>query len=122
MAVDRPEAHALCALEEIPDGGGRAFRIPGPASRGGRAVPIFVIRRGARLYGYENSCPHVGTPLDWVPGEFLDRAGEHIICSTHGALFRVEDGYCFAGPCVADTLDPVTIEVREAVVYARFPS
>jgi len=106
----------LCPLAEIPDGGGRRFRIPTDADR---ELPIFVIRRGARLYGYENSCPHVGTPLDWVPGEFLDRTGEHIICSTHGALFRVEDGYCFAGPCLSDALDPIPIEVRDGVVYAR---
>jgi nitrite reductase/ring-hydroxylating ferredoxin subunit len=53
-----------------------------------------------------NRCPHVGTPLDWAENEFLDREGRHIVCATHGALFRIDDGRCVAGPCQGDRLEP----------------
>jgi nitrite reductase/ring-hydroxylating ferredoxin subunit len=65
-----------------------------------------------------NRCPHVGTPLDWAPDEFMDRAGRHLMCSTHGALFEVEDGRCVAGPCQGDRLEPFPIAVREGVIHA----
>jgi nitrite reductase/ring-hydroxylating ferredoxin subunit len=40
------------------------------------------------------------------------------MCSTHGALFRVEDGVCLAGPCQGDRLEPYPIVVRDGVVHA----
>lgn len=103
----------LCALKEIPDGQGRGFVFGEGTAR--RAV--FVIRRGERLFAYENSCPHVGSPLDWVPDRFLDRDGRHILCSTHGALFRIEDGYCLAGPCAGDSLKPVALAVIAGDIF-----
>ncbi|MDJ0949893.1 MAG: Rieske (2Fe-2S) protein [Alphaproteobacteria bacterium] len=107
--------YPLCALAEIPDGGGRGFVFGGGTER--RA--IFVVRRGDRVFAYENSCPHVGTPLDWVPDQFLDRDGAHILCSTHGALFRIEDGYCLSGPCAGDRLSQVAVAVRDGMVVMR---
>jgi nitrite reductase/ring-hydroxylating ferredoxin subunit len=47
----------------------------------------------------------------------MDRAGEHLVCATHGALFRPADGACVAGPCAGDRLAPVDVEVREGDVY-----
>jgi nitrite reductase/ring-hydroxylating ferredoxin subunit len=109
-----PEAEgtALCRVDEIADGAARGFTIGEPALR------ILVVRRGGSLYGYVNRCPHVGTPLDWAPDEFLDRDGRHLMCSTHGALFRIEDGACVAGPCQGDRLEPFPIAVRDGVVVA----
>jgi len=76
------------------------------------------VRRGERAFGYRNECPHVGTPLDWIPDEFMDREGRHLVCSTHGAVFRVEDGRCLAGPCQGDALEPVPVAVRDGLLYA----
>ena len=76
------------------------------------------MRRGLRVYGYRNECPHVGTPLDWIPHEFMDRERRHLVCSTHGAIFRVEDGLCLAGPCQGDALEPVPVAVRDGLLYA----
>ena len=100
---------ALCRLEEITDPGSKGFDL-GDGS-------IFVIRRGAELAGYVNSCPHTGGPLDWVEGQFLDLTREHIVCATHGALFRVGDGQCIDGPCLGDKLTAVTITLADGVVY-----
>ena len=103
----------LAALEEIPDGEARGFAIRTP--RG--VVDILVVRRGTWVAAYENVCPHVGTPLDWTPDEFLDRERRHLICATHGALFRIEDGVCVAGPCEGDQLEPWPVAVRDGAVW-----
>lgn len=47
--------------------------------------------------------------MDWVHGRFLDEDQRLIQCSTHGALFRIGDGYCVGGPCAGDRLTPVKL-------------
>ena len=102
-------AAALCALADLPDPGGRGFRLPGRA-------PFFVIRRGGRVFGYVNACPHRGTPLDWKPDTFLTPDGTLIQCSTHGARFRIDDGGCVAGPCMGQALATVRVEVEDGML------
>jgi nitrite reductase/ring-hydroxylating ferredoxin subunit len=102
---------ALCRLEELPDGSAKAFP---PADRGFGG--LFAVRQGEDVYVYVNSCPHIGTPLDWVPGRFLSADGRHIICATHGAEFRIADGLCLRGPCRGDVLEAVLTRVRDGVV------
>jgi nitrite reductase/ring-hydroxylating ferredoxin subunit len=107
--LSREETQRLCAVDDIPDGGSRGFtlqRATGPALR------VLAVRRGEAVYAYLNRCPHRGTPLDWRPDDFLDREGRHIVCASHGALFRVEDGVCLAGPCQGDQLTPLPLERR----------
>ena len=103
------ERRALCRMEEIADPGSKGFDLDDGS--------IFVIRRGAELAGYVNSCPHTGGPLDWVEGQFLDLTREHIVCATHGALFRIGDGQCIGGRCLGDKLTAVTITLADGVVY-----
>ena len=71
---------------------------------------LFAIRQDNQLYAYWNSCPHMGIPLNWMPGKFLDLDGVFLQCSSHGALFKVDDGECVGGPCVGDPLSPVTLK------------
>ena len=98
---------ALCRLGDIGDGEARGFVI----GEGLEQRDIFVVRDGAQVFGYVNSCPHVGTPLDWTPDEFMSEDGTYIMCRTHGALFEIADGRCVAGPCAGDRLTPVALEV-----------
>ena len=106
MSAGPPGApRILCPLDDIEDGEGKGFTLgEGTARR-----EIFVVREGDRLFGYENLCPHLGTPLDWQPDRFMNADGSHIMCHTHGALFRLEDGYCIAGPCAGDSLSAVAV-------------
>ncbi len=97
--------HFLCDLDDIDDGGSAGF-IAG-------ATMVMVIRQGQRVFAYVNACPHIGAPLDFSPGKFLSADGSHIMCSTHGALFRIEDGFCVSGPCAGDALKPVDAAVRK---------
>ena len=83
----------LCRIEDIPDRQARGFPIEGAE------YDVFVYREGATLRAFVNSCPHQGTPLDWMPDQFIAPDSEHFLCATHGALFRIEDGECIAGPC-----------------------
>ena len=108
----------LCDLDKIKEGGSGGFVIETAKGRCG----IIVIRHGGSVFGYINSCPHVGTPLEIQPGRFLDKRGEHILCSTHGALFQIEDGLCIAGPCVNDRLSPVDLELRCGGLYVDVQS
>lgn len=76
-----------------------------------------AIRQGEQVFVYINSCPHIGAPLDWHPGQFLTRDKKAIQCTAHGAMFRIEDGECFFGPCVGQGLEPVTVAVLDGAVH-----
>ena len=70
-----------------------------------------------QVYVYVNSCPHVGTPLDWTPGRFLSANGKRIICATHGAEFQIENGMCTLGPCQGEALEKVAIQIQDGTIY-----
>ena len=103
----------LSALADIPDGGSNGFFTE---TSDGRLL-YMVIRRGNEAFVYVNACPHTGMPLDFQPGRFLAADGALIQCSTHGAKFRIEDGFCVSGPCQGDSLKPVKTEIRDGDIY-----
>lgn len=103
----------LCALDDIPEGGTNGFAV----EKDGDKTLYMAIRRDGRVRVYFNSCPHTGLPLDIKPGQFLSLDKGHIQCSTHGALFRIDDGRCVFGPCAGDTLRAVESVVRDGAVY-----
>jgi nitrite reductase/ring-hydroxylating ferredoxin subunit len=101
----------LCRSDAIAEGAAREVADDRPGERG-----LVLVRRAGRLHAYVNSCPHLGTPLNFLPDRFLDRAGRHLLCATHGAVFRVEDGLCLSGPCRGDRLVGVPVEERDGIV------
>ena len=106
------EARALCHVDEITDGGTRGFP-PAPGGFNG----LVAYRKGETVLVYVNSCPHIGTPLDWMPDQFMSRDGKYIICATHGAAFTPVTGECVLGPCKGDYLDKVKYDIRDGVIY-----
>ena len=104
----------LCRLDDIEDGQAKGFTL----GQGPEAREIFVVREGARVFGYVNSCPHLGTPLDWQGDRFISLDSGLIMCATHGALFEIEDGACVSGPCAGQALEavPVTVDAEGRVV------
>ena len=105
------EARALCRVEDIADGGTMGFP-PAPGGFSG----LLAWRKGDDLRVYVNSCPHIGIALDWAPDRFLSVDGQFIVCSTHGAEFRLTDGYCVRGPCQGDALEPVPFQIKDGQV------
>lgn len=104
----------LCKISDLPEGSSAAFAFDQPdGSRRG----VMVIHKYARVHVYENSCPHIGMPLDFTPGKFLDKSGELIICSNHGALFRIDDGHCISGPCAGKTLTGIPYRIFNGYLY-----
>ncbi len=101
-AVRPPPGLVLCEVAALDDPGAQGFVF----EAGGASFRGFVVRRGDVVAGYIDRCPHVGAPLALTPTAYLTRDGDHIICASHGALFRPEDGRCIAGPCVGRSLKP----------------
>ena len=72
---------------------------------------FFVVKKHDKIFTYRNICPHTYAPLNWQGDDFLSLDKEHIQCSMHGAMFRIEDGLCIAGPCINQYLEPVPFEI-----------
>ena len=108
--------HLLCQRGDIPEGGSNGFAF---TDNTGALRNYMVINKSDTLYIYENSCPHIGVPLDFNPGKFLDTSGEMIICSTHGALFEIENGNCVSGPCAGKNLVAVAYEERDQDLFIK---
>ncbi len=113
---DHPRAPApgtaLFRLDDIPEGEGREWRSG--QERG--ALSLLVVRRAGRVHGYVNACPHQWIALNDQPDRFTTFDHEWIVCASHGAVFRYEDGFCEDGPCAGKSLEPVPVEVVDGVV------
>lgn len=110
---NRPLTRArLCALAELADGETRLVPTADPGT-----PDFFLVRRGGRVHGYVNDCPHRGLPLDLMPGRFLDRAGAWILCTNHGARFDIDTGVCATAPCRGAVLTRVPLAVAGGAVY-----
>ncbi len=96
--------YLICQTEDVPEREARGFDTP--------IGEIFVTQRDGSFFAYKNICPHLQTSLEYMENEFLDMDKEYIICSTHGALFNVEDGECIWGPCQGESLTKVEIELH----------
>ena len=105
-------SRALCRLDDIADPGAKGFVFGDGAAR----EEIFVVRQGGAVYGYVNSCPHQGTPLEFLDDRFLTADKTLILCSTHGARFAIATGDCVAGPCAGRSLRRVRVEIENGAV------
>lgn len=83
----------------------------------GEDVPAFAVRVNGRVHAYLNQCAHIPIELDWKEGEFFDISGSYIICATHGAWYRPDDGVCLGGPCVGKRLTKVPVREDEGRVF-----
>ena len=86
----------LCTSRELPEGQSRGFQHG--------TLRLLAVRHAGQVYLYENRCPHRGIPLEWQADQFLDSSASLIQCSTHAALFLIENGECVAGPCAGQFL------------------
>ncbi len=95
----------LCQLADIPDPGAKGFVLD--------QTRLFAVRKDGTCFVYLNRCPHLGIPLEWDEDGFLDTEQAFIRCSTHGALFQIDNGYCVLGPCRGENLWEIPCRVRQ---------
>lgn len=105
--------HRLCGLDDIEEHGSAGFT----AEVNGEMQRLMVIRFDGQVYVYINECPHIHSPLDFNPGQFLNYDKNMIMCATHGALFNIDDGVCVHGPCLGKHLKPVKCRVHDESVW-----
>lgn len=110
-AFDMP----LCRIDDIADPGAKGFEF----GHGAHRFELVAVRKGGQIRVYINACPHQGTPLETFPDRFLTRDGSRLLCSTHGAEFRLEDGRCLKGPCQGQTLKPVSSSIEDGVLLIQ---
>ena len=91
--TETPPGVRLVPLDAIPDGGARNFVLQMKAGR----FHGFVVRKGDRIFGYRDRCPHMGLPL----------------AQELGALFDIESGRCVGGPCAGARLTPWPVAVAD---------
>jgi nitrite reductase/ring-hydroxylating ferredoxin subunit len=102
----------ICRVSDIADPGARGFTV----GRGDWPLRGFVVRENDNVWGYVNRCPHAGHPLNLQPHRFLTPGRELILCSSHGALFDRQTGFCIAGPCGGQSLTSVPLEIEAGYV------
>lgn len=105
----------VCHLDDLADPDSRGFTC----WQDDAVMEGFVVRQGARVTAFVNSCPHTGASLNWSPDQFLDVEGQFIQCSLHGALFRLEDGVCVRGPCVGQSLQSLRVALQAGMIWVN---
>lgn len=95
---------------------GKGLRFALPAL--GEFANGFVVRYHGQAYAYVNQCAHLAVELDWNEGEFFTAEKDHLVCATHGAHYRPDNGYCVMGPCKGKRLRtiPLTEEEQEIII------
>ena len=99
---------SLIATDDIEEGTSKGIDIDN--------YYMFAVKKDDQIHLYWNRCPHLGTPLEWEEDRFLDADGALIQCSTHGALFRIEDGHCMAGPCKGMHLQKIAFIIDSGMI------
>lgn len=99
---------SLIAVEDIEEGTSKGIDLEN--------YYMFVVKKDDQIHLYWNRCPHLGTPLEWQEDKFLDADGALIQCSTHGALFRIEDGHCLVGPCKGKNLQKIPFVIEDGML------
>jgi nitrite reductase/ring-hydroxylating ferredoxin subunit len=81
-----------------------------PRDKDGPRTAIVLVDESGYARAYVNRCKHIPVPLDAGGGKVLSPFGPFLECRTHGARYRLSDGYCFEGPCEGESLDAIEVE------------
>jgi nitrite reductase/ring-hydroxylating ferredoxin subunit len=105
-------AYAICAATDIQNRRGKGFSLL-RVNEDKTESPwhIFVVRWDKHVFGYVNRCPHDGVNLDWETNQFVEPFSRKIVCGKHGSLFELATGKCVEGPCLGQSLEPVSVSV-----------
>lgn len=113
--MEMAERLQVCELTALADPGSLGSSLQLASG----TLEILLVRRGNEVFAYHNRCPHTGVNLEWQPDQFLDLTNRYIQCATHGALFRLEDGFCLRGPCAGQYLKSLRVEIEAGQVFVE---
>ncbi|MDK3255587.1 Rieske (2Fe-2S) protein [Blastococcus capsensis] len=106
----------LGPLDDLPEG-----RPTMRSGKGGSmAVPLAVVRRGARVDVFVGACSHLSGPLDEGVVETV-RGSECLVCPWHGSAFDLDSGEPRRGPA-ANPQEKLEVRMEAGRVMARVPS
>ncbi|MDH5435221.1 MAG: Rieske 2Fe-2S domain-containing protein [Gammaproteobacteria bacterium] len=105
----------VCRIDDIPQNSACGFEV----NNKGIVNNIIIVNWHNKFYIYKNHCPHTGVGLEWIPNQFFNGDNTYLQCSTHGALFRPEDGFCVAGPCAGKSLEKLPMTIIKKGVYLK---
>ena len=106
----------VCRADELTAGVVRTARLG--HDEDGRPIEALLLRdESGVVVAYRNLCQHLPVPLDGGTGELLSDDAMHLVCGTHGASYRLNDGYCFEGPCEGMALQALAVRVDAGEVY-----
>ncbi len=120
MQIDKPTwsadlPHLLVCDSDAVLEGGKGIRFP--VTSFGDPATGFVVRYNGKVHGYLNRCAHIPIELDWAEGEFFESSGLYLMCSTHGAIYIPDSGYCAGGPCKGGRLRQIAVQEMDGKVY-----
>ena len=111
----------VCREDELVRGVVRTVELGHDAD--GRPIQAMMLRdESGGIVAYRNLCRHLPVPLDGGTGELLSADGIHLVCGTHGAMYRLGDGYCVEGPCEGMALVSLDVRSRGADLYVSLPA
>lgn len=105
--------YQICHVDDIAEETSKEFFVETDTGE----QSIFGVRKDGIVTFYKNNCPHLGVPLNLQPDGFLDMENAFIMCSTHGALFKIDDGECVHGPCLGQSLTIIPHRVEDGQVF-----
>ena len=110
----------VCLDEELASGEVRVLALS-PGADGLPREALVLRDAGGVIRAYLNRCQHLPVPLDGGSRSFLSSSRRHLQCGTHGALYRLDDGRCIAGPCKGTRLTTLSVGVKAGVVLLDRP-
>ena len=110
--------YLICHLDDINSSGSVGFSV----EHEGSFLEGFVVRAKNEVMAYQNHCPHTGASLNWAPDQFLTTDADFIQCGIHGALFRLNDGFCVRGPCIGKKLKNIDVSIESGQVFVDLRS
>jgi len=102
----------LCDVNDIAEEAAKGFKVA-------EDQQIIVVKKDGLISVFENSCQQLGIPLEMMPDQFLDIERNFIQCSTHGALFEIDNGFCVAGPCAGASLKQYDVELKNNEIHIK---
>ncbi len=112
--------NTIILKSEVLEDGAKGIRFPLPML--GEFATGFVVRFHGKPYAYVNQCAHVPIELDWNEGDFFTAQKDYLICSTHGAHYRPDNGFCVMGPCKGKSLKAIQVTEHNQEIVINLDS